>query len=256
MPSNSDARRNKREKKKNRRGQTSPSPPQQVTEESVESFLSRSATDSGFQGEDDEVTWESAAEEVALDNSLSSFRRETVKEAKKRARKEAREKELNEESDISDGGDDQQMKALASRKTSLSPTQFLESRALGPLTGTGSMQRRAMESLSSRAAPIQVSGAKGMESVIVEAIAFEVASGVNKTQQDNRGIPTRIPFCLLSLPHFQHVSNRACASASSQSCSRIDSCWVWKIPSYSPSETLSGAWHCYPHEYPHCYKEE
>ena len=74
---NSTARREK-EKKKKRRGETSPSPPQQVTEESVESFLSRSASDSGFQGEDDEVIWESAAGEVALDNSLSSFRRETV----------------------------------------------------------------------------------------------------------------------------------------------------------------------------------
>ncbi len=125
----------------------------------MESFLSRSATDSGFQDEDVEVTWESAAGEAALDNSLSSFRRETVKEAKKRARKEALAKELNEESDISNGDDDRQMKASASRKTSLSPTQFLESMAQRPLTGTGGMQRRAMESLSSRAAPIQDSEA-------------------------------------------------------------------------------------------------
>ncbi len=93
MPNNADARRNKREKKKkNRQGETSPSPPQQVTEESVESFLSRSASDSGFQGEDDEVTWESTAGGVALDNFLSSFHRETVKEAKKRARKEGNSK--------------------------------------------------------------------------------------------------------------------------------------------------------------------
>jgi hypothetical protein len=87
MPNNSDARRNNREKKKNRRGQTSSSPPQQVPGRSVESFLSRSAADSSFQGDDDEVTWESTTGEVALDNSLSSFHRETVKEAKKRARK-------------------------------------------------------------------------------------------------------------------------------------------------------------------------
>ena len=65
----------------------------------MESFLSRSASDSGFQGEDDEVTWESAAGEAALDNSLF-LRRETVNEAKKRARKEAREKEFEDESDI------------------------------------------------------------------------------------------------------------------------------------------------------------
>ncbi len=45
MPNNSDARRNKREKKKKGRGETSQSPPQQVTEQSVESFLSRSASD-------------------------------------------------------------------------------------------------------------------------------------------------------------------------------------------------------------------
>ena len=99
MPNNSTARREK-EKKKNRRGGTSLSPPQQVTEESVESFLSRSTSDSGFQGENDEVTWESAAGEAAWGNSLSSFRRETVKEAKKRARKEALEKELEDESDV------------------------------------------------------------------------------------------------------------------------------------------------------------
>jgi hypothetical protein len=74
MPNNSDARRNKRAKKKNRREETSPSPPIQVTEESVESFISHSASDSGFQEEDDEVTWESAAGEASLDNSLSSFR--------------------------------------------------------------------------------------------------------------------------------------------------------------------------------------
>ncbi len=69
----------------------------------MESFLSRSAADSGFQGDDDEVTWESAAGEAVLDNSLSSFHRvtssaepmETRKERRARERKEAREKELN-----------------------------------------------------------------------------------------------------------------------------------------------------------------
>ncbi len=98
----------------------------------MESILSRSASDSGFQKEDDEVTWESAAGEAALDNSFfffSSFRRETVPEAKKRARREALARELNEEADISDGDDDRQMMASASRNTSLSPTQFLESMA-------------------------------------------------------------------------------------------------------------------------------
>jgi hypothetical protein len=123
MPNNSDARRNKREKKKKGRGETSPSPPQQVTEESVESLLSRSASDSGFQGENDEVTWESAAGEAAWDNSLSSFRRETVKEEKKRARKEALEMELEDESDV-DLTDEEGSKAKdpSPRKISLSPT--------------------------------------------------------------------------------------------------------------------------------------
>ncbi len=66
----------------------------------MESFLSRSATDSGFQEDDEDVTWESTAGVVALDNSLSSFRVETVQEAKKRLRKEAMLKELDEDSDI------------------------------------------------------------------------------------------------------------------------------------------------------------
>ncbi len=57
MPNNSAARREKGKKK--RREETSPSPPQQVTEESVESFLSRSTTDPGFQEDDEDVTWES-----------------------------------------------------------------------------------------------------------------------------------------------------------------------------------------------------
>jgi hypothetical protein len=133
MPNNSTVRREK-EKKKKRRGESSQSPPQQVTEQSVESFLSCFASDSGFQGEDDEVTWESTAGEAALDNSLSSSRRETVNEAKKRARKEALEKELEDESDI-DLTDEEGSKAkdLSPRKTSLSPTQFLQSRALKPL---------------------------------------------------------------------------------------------------------------------------
>jgi hypothetical protein len=59
------------------------------------------------------------------------------------------------------------------------------------------MQRRAMENLSSRTAPIQVSEAEGMESVIVEAIAFEVASGVkrpNRTIKEFHKDPLLSPF--------------------------------------------------------------
>ncbi len=101
----------------------------------MESFLSRSASDSGFQGEDDEVTWESASGEAAWNNSLSSSRpKETVNEAKKRRRKEKLAKELEDEADISLSDSDRQEtepaslreKEPASRKTSLSPTQFLQ----------------------------------------------------------------------------------------------------------------------------------
>jgi hypothetical protein len=91
MPNNSTARREKGKKK--RRGETSPSSPQQVAAGSVESFLSRSAADSGFQGDDDEVTWESATGEAALDNSLSSFHRVTSSAEPMETRKERRARE-------------------------------------------------------------------------------------------------------------------------------------------------------------------
>ncbi len=70
-----------------------------------------------------------------MDNSLSSFHRaSTVKEANKRARKEALAKELEDESDI-DLTDEESSKAKdpSPRKTSLSPTHFLQSRASTPL---------------------------------------------------------------------------------------------------------------------------
>ena len=68
-----------------------------------------------------------------------------------------------------------------------------------------------MERLSSRTAPIQDSEANGMDSVIVEAIAVEVSSGVNKTQQDNQGIPqgfpsVPFPFPTFNMPPTEHVS--------------------------------------------------
>ncbi len=73
MPNNSSARRGKSEKKKKQR---EPTPlEKQVPAESVESFLSRSSADSGFQEDDDVFTWESTTGEAALDNSLSSFSR-------------------------------------------------------------------------------------------------------------------------------------------------------------------------------------
>ncbi len=191
MPNNSDARRSKREKKKKGRGETSPSPPQQVTEQSVESFLSRSASDSGFQGEDDGVTWESAAGEAALDNSLSSCRRETVQEAKKRARKEALEKELQVESDV-DLSDEEGSKAKdpSPRKTSLSPTQFLQSRATRPLNRNMTRRSEAKGNSLVFATPVQVLEAKGMGAsldVPCEEEASTVASGSILIQRDDQG---------------------------------------------------------------------
>jgi hypothetical protein len=73
MPNNSSARRGKNEKKNRRR---EPTPlEKQVPAEGVESFLSRPSADSGLQGDDDQFSWESAAGEAALGNSLSSFSR-------------------------------------------------------------------------------------------------------------------------------------------------------------------------------------
>jgi hypothetical protein len=201
MPNNSKARRDKNEKKSRRR--ESPPLDKQVPSESVESFfLSRSSANSGFQGDDDEFTWESVVEEAALDNSFSSSPRlpssaapkETRKEARRRKRREDLKKELEDEFDVtlSDDSSDKEdslmmsiggttriwllkmfsMKtnrhgkhlgkvpqvliristclrmtmenktlSTAQRKISLSPTQFLESKATGPLRGSRAMQQ-------------------------------------------------------------------------------------------------------------------
>ncbi len=157
----------------------------------MESFLSRSASDSGFQGEDDEVTWESSAGEAALDNSLSSFRRETVNEAKKRARKEALAKELDDESDI-DLTDEEVSKAKDPnpRKISLSPTQFLQSRATRPLNKSATKQSEAIGNSLVSSSSVQVLEAKGKgasSDVPIEEVASTVASGAISIQRDNQG---------------------------------------------------------------------
>ncbi len=157
----------------------------------MESFLSRSASDSGFQGEDDEVTWESTAGVAALDDSLSSLHRETVKEAKKRARKEALEKELEDESDI-DLTDEEGSKSKDPnpRKTSLSPNQFLQSRATRPLNRNMARQSEEKGNSLVFATPVQVLEAKGKGSssdVPNEEIASTVASGAILIQRDNQG---------------------------------------------------------------------
>jgi hypothetical protein len=263
MPNNSDARRDKREKKKNRNRQPPPIE-EQVPAESVESFLSRSSADSGLQGDDDNFSWESVGGQAALDNSLSSLARSSSVSETKQARKERRkrersvllEQELEDESDITLSDESVDKEDSGSRKLSLSPTQFLQSRATGTLNRSRAMRQEAMENPSALASPVQVLEVKGKEAsfdVPVEAVASVIASGAKSIQRDNQGrTSTRILFRLPSLPFFQSASYRACAIASSQSCSRADSGWIWKIPSYPPSETLSEAWHCYLHECPHC----
>jgi hypothetical protein len=72
------------------------------------------------------------------------------------------------------------------------------------------MQQRAMERLSARTAPIQVSEEKGKEAAIVEAVACEVASGVITTQQDIQGIPQGSPSIYfpsptLNMPPTEHA---------------------------------------------------
>jgi hypothetical protein len=210
MPNNADARRNRREKKKNRQGETIPSPPRQVVAESVESFISRSASDSGFQGEDDEVTWESSAGEAALDNSLYFFHRETLKEAKRRARKEALEKELEDESDI-DLTDEEGSKSKdpSPRKTSLSPTQYLQSRALRPLNKNMARQLEAKGNSLVFATPVQVLEAKGMGAsldVPNEEVAGIVATGATSIQRDNQGFSSVLsPSPTFNMPPTEHA---------------------------------------------------
>jgi hypothetical protein len=199
MPNNSTARREK-EKKKKRRGETSQSSPQQVAEQSVESFLSRSASDSGFQEEDDEVAWESVVGQAAMDDSLSSLTRPpsslepklTRKEERRRARKEALEKELDEESDISLSDDDRQGTEPASRKISLSPIQFLQSIAMEPLNRSRAIGQEEKGNPLVFASPVQVLGAKGngaSDEVPVEAVACVAASGANSAQRGEQGHP-------------------------------------------------------------------
>jgi hypothetical protein len=223
MPNNEDARRDKREKKKNR----VPSPPEkQVPAESVESFLSRSSADSGFQGDDDNFSWESIGGQAALDNSLSSFARSSSvsetrqarKERKKRERSELLAQELDNEPDVTLSDESVDKEDSGSRKLSLSPTQFLQSRATGLLNRSRSMRQEAMENPSAPTAPIQVSEAKGKEAAVdvpVEAVACEVASGVNTTQQDDQGLPqgspsVSFPSPTFNMPPTEHVQALHC----------------------------------------------
>jgi hypothetical protein len=140
MPNNAEARRDKREKKKNK-NRVPTTLEKQVPAESVESFLSRSSADSGFQGDDDDFSWESIGGQAALDNFLSSFAgsssvsetKQARKERRKRERRELLAQELEDESDITLSDESADKEDSGSRKLSLSPTQFLQSRATGLL---------------------------------------------------------------------------------------------------------------------------
>jgi hypothetical protein len=167
MPNNASARRDKSEKRDRRR--EPPPLSKQVPAEGVESFLSRSSADSDFQDDDEKVTWDSAAGEAALDNSLSSFSRssssaepkETRKEERSRKRREALAKELDEEeADLTLSDDSSDKKDSESRKLSLSPTKFLDSFATGALERSKPKQRGSMERPSALSTPTQALRAK------------------------------------------------------------------------------------------------
>jgi hypothetical protein len=152
MPNNSSARKDKSEKKNRRR--EPPPLSKQVPAEGVKSFLSRSSADSGFQDDDEKGTWDSAAGEAALDNSLSSFSRlsssaepkETMNEERARKRSEKLTKELEEEdSDLTLSNDSSEEMDSGSRKNSLPPTQFFNSFVTGALAGSKPDQQGAME---------------------------------------------------------------------------------------------------------------
>ncbi len=187
----------------------------------MESFLSRSATDSGFQEDDEDVTWESVAGQAAIDDSLSSLTRPpsslepklTRKEERKRMRRVALQKEVDEESSISLSDDDRQETEPASRKTSPSPTQFLQSKATGPLNKSRAMGQDALGNLLVFASPAQVLEAKengASDDVPVGAVACVIASGASSVQRDKQGHPQgsssfSFPSPTYNMPSAEHA---------------------------------------------------
>jgi hypothetical protein len=232
MPNNSNARRNKNGKRKKRRD---PSPlVKQVSAESVDYFLSLSSAEAGRQEEDEQWTWESVAGEAALYGSLSSFSRlsssaepKEILSERRRREKELLEKELDDEFDISLSDDSSDKEDPKSGNRSLSPSQFLEGfknqerRQPNTLELRRPQQHEAKERLPALSTPVQVLEAKGMEASgdgPIEVAACVVTTGVDTIQLGNPGHPQgSSPATLSSL--FQYASNRACASASPQSCS-------------------------------------
>ncbi len=180
-----------------------------VPAENVESFLSRSSADSGFQEHDDQYTWDSVEGEAASD-SLSSFSRlsssaepKESRSERRNRRKELLEKQLEDESEItlSDGSE----KVSGSRKLFLSPTQFLGSLTTGVLGGSKPRQQGSMERPSALSTPTGALRAKGKEAFIdvpVEAVACVVTSGVDTIQLGNQGHPQGSSSASPPLPSF------------------------------------------------------
>jgi hypothetical protein len=81
------------------------------------------------------------------------------------------------------------------------------------MSGISTRQQRAVEKPSALTVPMQVLEAKGKEASIddpVEAVACEVATGVNTTQLDNQGLPqgsssVSIPSPTFNMPPTEHA---------------------------------------------------
>jgi hypothetical protein len=123
--------------------------------------------------------------------SLSSSRlpssaapKETRKEERRRKRKKDLDKELDEESDITLSDDSIDKDDSRSRKLSLSPTQFFDSKVTGALNRSSSKQQEASVD------------------VPVEAVACVSASGVNSIQRDNQGHPQGSSFVSPPSPSY------------------------------------------------------
>ncbi len=133
-----------------------------------------------------------------MDESLSSLAssfsvsesKQARKERRKRERSELLELELENEPDLTLSDESVDEEDAGSRKLSLSPTQFLQSRATGPLNRSRAIRLEAMENPPASASPVQVLEEKGKETSVdvpVEAVASVIASGANSIQRDNQG---------------------------------------------------------------------
>ncbi len=113
---------------------------------------------------------------------------------------------MDDESDIAlTDEEDPEARDSRPRKLSLSPTQYLQSRAKKPLSRSQAMLQEAMENPPVFASPFQVLEAKGKGAsadVLVEAVACVSASGANSIQRDNQGHPQGSSSVSLSSPSY------------------------------------------------------